>query len=371
MSEDLEADLRLCNYDYFLPKDLIATAPIEPKDAAKLLVYERLKDKITHAKFGDLPSFLPKCSIIFNDTKVLKARLFASKENGENLKNSGAKNSENLKNSAEKDRKNSTAQDKKLEIFFHKMLDKHTFLAQIKGRVKAGQVLNLNEFKAQILALNSDGTRTLCLFSEGERLNEAQIYALLEQRGHVPLPPYIKRADTPSDTKDYQSVFARHLGAVAAPTASLHFSTEMIERLRREHTLHTLTLHIGAGTFKSVESEDISAHQMHSERFFISESLAKVIESSEPLLCVGTTTARVVEHYARCGALSGECDLFLHPLNKPLRVNHLLTNFHLPKSTLIMLVASFIGREKSLALYHEAILRHYRFYSYGDAMLII
>jgi len=343
MSENLAEDLKLCNYDYILLPNLIASSPIIPKEEAKLLVYERAKNKITHTKFGALCEFLPECDLIFNDTKVLKARLFAKKESGAEV-----------------------------EIFFHKMLNDSTFLAQIKGKVKQGQILSLNEnIKAQILKLNDDGTRELCFLKDEKRLNEDEIYALLEQHGHIPLPPYIKRAGTQSDNKDYQSLFARNLGAVAAPTASLHFSQTMIEKLSKSHKIHTLTLHIGAGTFKGVESEDIRAHKMHSESFFISNELARLIKSDKALLCVGTTTARVVEHFARTSATKGECELFLHPQNKPLRVNYLLTNFHLPKSTLIMLVSAFIGRAKCIEIYKEAISKNYRFCSYGDCMLII
>ena len=145
----------------------------------------------------------------------------------------------------------------------------------------------------------------------------------------------------------------------------------MLEELKKRHEIHTLTLHIGAGTFKSVECEDIREHKMHSEIFHIDENAKACIDSKKAILGVGTTATRSIEHYARSGICSGKCDLFLHPLNRPIRQNFLLTNFHLPKSTLIMLVSAFIGREKTLALYKEAIELNYRFYSYGDAMLII
>jgi S-adenosylmethionine:tRNA ribosyltransferase-isomerase len=179
------------------------------------------------------------------------------------------------------------------------------------------------------------------------------------------------REDRETDVSDYQTLFARRAGAVAAPTASLHFTPELLAALRERHPTHMLTLHVGAGTFKPVEADHILDHPMHSEYFRIPDAAAEILDTDMPLLAVGTTVTRTIEYYARTGKRSGECDLFLHPRNPPVRVNHLLTNFHLPKSTLIMLVSAFIGREKTLELYAEAIERRYRFYSYGDGMLIV
>lgn len=336
-------DLKLSNYDYFLPKELIATHPAQPKEAARLLIYEREKDKITHTTFANLEQFLPDCAIFFNDTKVIKARIYGKKESGG-----------------------------KIELFLHSSVSECEFNAQIRGRVKKGEILHFKEgLSAEILELYADGLRKVCFKRDENLLNTPKLYALLEKIGHIPLPPYIKRADTLKDTQDYQSIFAKNLGAVAAPTASLHFSKAMLKSLKKRHEIHTITLHIGAGTFKSVECEDIREHQMHSEFFHINEAAKACIDSKKAILGVGTTATRSIEYYARTGLCSGACDLFLHPFNKPLRQNFLLTNFHLPKSTLIMLVSSFIGREKTLALYKEAVSLRYRFYSYGDAMLIL
>ena len=185
------------------------------------------------------------------------------------------------------------------------------------------------------------------------------------------MPPYIKRADNKDDESWYQSIFAKNMGAVAAPTASLHFDENMLQELKQKHEHAFITLHVGAGTFKGVESENILEHKMHSEYYEISKSAKAIINSTQKLLAVGTTSTRTVEYFVRSGASSGECDLFLHPLNPPKRVDFLLTNFHLPKSTLIMLVASFLGLEKTLELYKKAVEMKYRFYSYGDGMLII
>lgn len=379
----LEADLLLSSYDYALPKGCIASRPTRPKESAKLLVYERKSGRIRHAKFGDLSELLPECAIVFNDTKVIKARIYGRKLNGTEC-----------------------------ELFFHKALSEFEFLAQIKGRVKVGELLNFSHnVSAEILALNADGTRKVRFFKtdlKGENalnlsqnlpnsngnsvnfdensaqnstklssnlkrkfLNLGEVFALLEKIGHIPLPPYIRRADTKQDGKDYQSIFAKNAGAVAAPTASLHFSRKMLANLKKTHEIHTLTLHIGAGTFKGVECEDIRVHQMHAESFFAGQDLLNLIKSDKAILGIGTTCTRCIEFMARTGLLSGQCDLFLHPKNPPFRQNYLLTNFHLPKSTLIMLVASFIGREKTLEIYSEAIKKGYKFYSYGDAMLVI
>ena len=187
----------------------------------------------------------------------------------------------------------------------------------------------------------------------------------------MPLPPYIKREDNRQDESDYQTRFATQPGSVAAPTASLHFSDALLAKVRNEHLWAEVTLHVGLGTFLGVESEDIRQHSMHSERYRVPAEAAALIGSDRPILAVGTTACRTVEYYARTGLNEGECDLFLHPGNPPKRVSHLMTNFHLPKSTLIMLVAAFAGLETTQKLYAEAIAKNYRFYSYGDAMLIL
>ena len=187
----------------------------------------------------------------------------------------------------------------------------------------------------------------------------------------MPLPPYIKREDNKNDEYDYQSVFAQNIGAVAAPTASLHFSSKMFKKLQEKFECSSITLHVGAGTFKPVEVDDIRQHIMHAESYNIPKKTKKILQSEKNILAIGTTVTRAIEFFQRTNKLSGLCDLFLHPDNPPLRVNYLLTNFHLPKSTLLMLVASFIGIKKTLELYNEAIENRYRFYSYGDAMLIL
>ncbi|EAW7266162.1 tRNA preQ1(34) S-adenosylmethionine ribosyltransferase-isomerase QueA [Campylobacter coli] len=339
-------DLLLSSYDYTLPNELIATYPVHPKEDAKLLVFERKNNQISHTTFKNLQDFLPDCALFFNDTKVIKARIYGNKSSGG-----------------------------KIELFLHQpCLDSQDslFLAQIKGRVKKDEILSFEQnLKAKVIELLDDGLRKVQFFQNDEVLNTFKLYELLDTIGHVPLPPYIKRSDEKSDLEDYQSIFAKNLGAVAAPTASLHFSENMLENLKKRHEIYHLTLHVGVGTFKSVECENLENHKMHSEFFDIPKKACEAIDSQKKILGVGTTVTRTIEYYARTKQNQGFCDLFLHPHNPPLRQDYLLTNFHLPKSTLIMLVSAFIGRQNCLKLYDIAIKEKYRFYSYGDAMLIL
>lgn len=245
-------------------------------------------------------------------------------------------------------------------------------LTQIRGKVKAGSVIVFaNNLKAVVISCESNGDRVVEFLLDDQQIAFEELVAVLERIGHIPLPPYIKRSDETADQTNYQTCFAKELGSVAAPTASLHFDDVLLQKIKKRHKSAELTLHIGLGTFKSVESEDIRSHQMHSESYTVSDRAKNLIASNQPLLAVGTTACRTIEHFVRTDKPSGECDLFLHPANRPLRVDHLLTNFHLPKSTLIMLVASFVGLETTKELYNVALEHDYRFFSYGDAMLII
>ena len=337
-------DLNTASYDYNLPKELIATTPAKPADSARLLVYNRENGSITHTYFRELLNYIPKGSAVFlNDTKVIKARIFGRKKSGG-----------------------------KVELLLIKPLLDNLYIAMIKGRVKVGVELEFdNGLIAKVAELKSDGSRVVEFFKDSTKLSFDKLVEILEEIGHIPLPPYMNRDDTKQDELDYQTLFAKNSGSVAAPTASLHFTPELLNRLKENFDTYTLTLHVGAGTFKPVEVDDITQHIMHSEYYNIPKEAQKVIDSSQKILAVGTTVTRTIEYYARVKKLSGECDLFLHPQNRPIRVDYLLTNFHLPKSTLIMLVSAFLGRDKTLKLYNEAIKKGYRFYSYGDAMLII
>ena len=340
----MDSDLLVKNYDYKLPEELIAKYPVTPRDEAKLLVYDRKKDKIIHTVFKNILDFTGESHFVFNNTKVIKARIFGKKDTGG-----------------------------KIELLLNRPLGED-YLVYIRGKVKVGTKLYFNKgLIAEVVELLPDGSRIVKFHVKSEKsklknLEFLELVNILEKIGHIPLPPYIKREDEKIDEIEYQTVFAKKEGAVAAPTASLHFTKELLDKIKYKHYL---TLHVGAGTFKPVDVENIKEHIMHSEFFEIPKSTAQILDSDTEIVAVGTTVTRTVEYYAREKKLQGECDLFLNPLNPPIRVNHLLTNFHLPKSTLIMLVAAFIGRVKTLEIYKEAIKEKYRFYSYGDAMLII
>ena len=340
----MDIELLTSSYDYHLPDELIASKPIHPRDHAKLLVYDRATDTITHTTVQRLLDFVPaECDIILNDTRVIKARIFGTKQSGG-----------------------------KAELLLNKPLDNNNYLVLIRGRVKVGAIISFEKgLTATVEKLHDDGSRIVSFALHGKAVIFEDLVQVLDSIGHIPLPPYIHRSDNKDDETDYQTLFAKNAGAVAAPTASLHFTPELFRALEQRHSTHKITLHIGAGTFKPVDSQMILDHPMHSEHFYISKEAQKALDSQQPILAVGTTVTRAIEYYARTGATEGECDLFLNPHNPPIRASHLLTNFHLPKSTLIMLVSAFIGREKTLHLYQEAIKNRYRFFSYGDAMLIL
>ncbi len=338
-------ELRTQSYDFTLPEELIASHPASPRDHARLLVYDRKTDTISHAYFYNLEEFLPKeCALIFNDTKVIKARLFGKKTSGG-----------------------------KVELLINRPLNAHDVNVYVRGKVKKDTELFFDDdLKAKVNKLNEDGSREVNFYQNGILLRFEELLPIIDKIGHIPLPPYIQRADEEEDANEYQSVFARQEGAVAAPTASLHFTPQQHERICKNYKHAYVTLHVGSGTFKPVEADIITEHPMHSEYYDISKEAKEILDSNIPVLSVGTTSTRTIEFYARHkDQTKGEANLFLHPHNKPLRVNHLLTNFHLPKSTLLMLVASFVGLDKTQKLYAEAIREKYRFYSYGDAMLIL
>ena len=346
MTKDrIELDpLKTSSYDYSLPKELIATHPVTPADSARLLVYNKTDDSITHTTFKNIMDFLPEdISVFLNDTKVIKARIYGKKQSGG-----------------------------KVELLFNKPLFMDRYLVMTRGRVKVGSEVFFDQgLVAKVLELNEDGSRIVHFFQNDKKLDFLSLIEILNEIGHLPLPPYMNREDEEKDNQDYQTLFAKNYGAVAAPTASLHFTEELLKKINDKFKVEYLTLHVGAGTFKPVDAEDILEHPMHSEYFEIDIDAKKALDKAQKTLAVGTTVTRTVEYYARTNMIQGECDLFLNPNNKPIKVDHLLTNFHLPKSTLIMLIASFIGLEKTLEIYEEAIKEKYRFFSYGDGMLII
>lgn len=336
--------LKTNDYDYYLPPELIATYPASPRESAKLLVYNRETDQITHTFFYEIERYIPQnVALIFNDTKVIKARIFGHKESGG-----------------------------KVELLINRALNGYDVNVYIRGRVKEQSKIDFEKgIYVRVIRLHEDGSRDVNFFQDEKMLRFEELVSILDEIGHIPLPPYLNREDESGDEINYQSVWAKNSGAVAAPTASLHFSDELFAKVTAHRAHSYLTLHVGSGTFKPVECEIITDHPMHSEYFDISKSAKEIIDLDQKILAIGTTSTRTIEYYAREKITKGEANIFLHPDNKPIRVNHLLTNFHLPKSTLLMLVASFVGVEKTHELYREAIKNRYRFFSYGDAMLII
>lgn len=329
--------------DYALPEDLIAAYPANPRESSRLLVYHRETRTIVHDRFYNLQKHLPEnLSVILNDTKVIKARLFGQKESGG-----------------------------KVELLYERQ-GGEGFIFQIRGRVKEGVKIKLSEtVSAEVVRLLEDGFRELKLFDADRLLGMDEVLEIFEKLGHIPLPPYIKREDEQQDELTYQSVFAKDPGSVAAPTASLHFSEAMLEDFKKRYNVAYVTLHVGSGTFKPLSSDDIYVHKMHAEIYEIGDEAKAVIEGDSKLLCIGSTVLRSVETYTRNGIRKGETSIYLTPKNPPLRADYLLTNFHLPKTSLLVMVASLIGEAEVLRVYEEAIKERYRFFSYGDAMLIL
>ncbi len=322
--------LRTADYDYPLPDELIARHPLARREDSRMMVLHRADQRIEHRMFRDFPSFLrPGDLVVLNDTRVIPARVF-SDDNG------------------------------RIEFLFLELLRDHVW----KCLVKPGRKMRLG---ATVTVRGTIGT-VIGIEPEGERIIEFRGPIDLDAAGELPIPPYFNRAVEPADAERYQTVFARERGSVAAPTAGLHFTPELLAQI--PHAF--ITLHVGVGTFRSVLTDDLGAHRMHSERFRLSEETARAINAAQRLVAVGTTSARVLE---TCGlpatTRAGSTDIFIHPPYEPRAVGALLTNFHLPQSTLIMLVSALAGREFVLRAYAEAIAERYRFYSYGDCMLIV
>ncbi|MEN8304144.1 MAG: S-adenosylmethionine:tRNA ribosyltransferase-isomerase, partial [Campylobacterota bacterium] len=244
------------SYEFTLPSELIASHPAHPRDHAKLLVYNRSTDKITHAHFYDLEKFIPKgCALIFNDTKVIKARLFGHKPSGG-----------------------------KIELLINRPLNANDINVYIRGKVKVDTKIEFDEaLIAVVKELKGDGSRVVNFLQNNQPLRFEELLPIIEKIGHIPLPPYIQREDSEEDASEYQTVFAREEGAVAAPTASLHFTPEQHERICKNFSHAFVTLHVGSGTFKPVEAEIITEHPMHSEYYDISDAAKKILDSAQPI----------------------------------------------------------------------------------------
>ncbi len=335
----------LTDFDFVLPEALIAQHPAHERSASRLL--DGRGGLPLDRVFRDLPALLqPGDLLVFNDTRVIKARLLGEKSSG------GA-----------------------VQALVERVLPNHEVLAQVRASKspKPGSTLRFaDSFDAQVLGRGGpDGSLFHLRFP-------AEPHALLEAHGHVPLPPYIAHDDDSEDERRYQTVFARHPGAVAAPTAALHFDEPLLAALdARGVKRAALTLHVGAGTFQPVRSDNLAEHRMHAERFVLAPATVDAITSTRAaggrIVAVGTTTLRCLESCARAGELQageGETDIFITPGFDFRVVDLLITNFHLPKSTLLMLVSAFAGHQHARALYRHAIEARYRFFSYGDAMLL-
>jgi S-adenosylmethionine:tRNA ribosyltransferase-isomerase len=342
--------MHVSDFDYQLPPELIARTPAEPRDTARMMAVNRRTASISDSQFGNFPDFLkPSDVLVLNDTRVIRARTRARLE-----------------------RRNGTSRE--MEVFFAEPVGDNTWqvLCMPGRRIRPGDraIFGNGAFVGRFHESLGADLHVLEVESAG---------TLLEIHGEVPLPPYLERAPTPADDVSYQTVFGERPGAVAAPTAGLHFTTEILERIRAKGVrIAMVTLHVGIGTFLPVRTEDPENHVLRPERYEVRAEdaalLRDAMESNHKIVAVGTTTTRTLEflmsRYGEIRAGAGSADLYILPGFEFRAVNTLLTNFHLPRSTLLMLVSAFGGRELVLAAYERAVRSKYRFYSYGDCMLI-
>ena len=338
--------MRLEDFNFDLPRELIAQHPAEERAASRMLHLDGCTGRIDDRQFRELARYIqPNDAVVFNDTRVINARLFGAKDTGGQA-----------------------------EVLIERVLDRQHALAQVRSSKRVREGMSIHLFGGMVV-------RVLAREGEFYRLrfeSDLDLLTYLERHGSVPLPPYIEHPPDEDDAQRYQTVYARNPGAVAAPTAGLHFDDEMLARLKgRGATLAYLTLHVGAGTFQPVRSDDLSEHRMHSEWFNVPHQTVLAIQSARRnggrVLAIGTTTLRALESAAASGELQpgfAETNLFILPGYRFRVVERLLTNFHLPKSTLLMLVSAFAGIGQVRAAYGHAVAARYRFFSYGDSMLI-
>ena len=324
--------LLTADYDYTLPDEWIAARPTPQRPESRMMVLDRAAGTVTHARFTDFPSFLrPGDLCLLNDTKVVPARFFSD--------------------------------DGRVELLWLEDPAPGLWRCLVKPgkRMRPGATVVVGGVTGTVEAVVEDGARLVRWDRAVDR----------EALGKLALPPYIGREEEPADRDRYQTVFARHEGSVAAPTAGLHFTEEMLVGL--PHAF--VTLHVGVGTFRPVKAGNLAGHEMHAERYEVSPETAAAVNAARRVVAVGTTTVRVLESVCRGGrsfaAGAGETDIFIHPPYEFQRTGALLTNFHLPKSTLLMLVCALAGREFVLGAYRQAVADRYRFFSYGDCMLVV
>ncbi len=345
--------MKTSDFNYHLPEELIAQEPLNRRDSSRLLCISKDTGKFTHNLFCDLPEiFRPKDRLIFNNTKVIPARIICYKESGA-----------------------------RIEILFVKKIDnqKWQIIAKPGKRLKIGNILYLEQdtdIKLVVESILPDGSRILSL----KKSLCDSLEDIMNKFGSMPLPPYIKRHSCDDDTLRYQTIYAKKSGALAAPTAGLHFTEPLLQKLKaRDIDFSFITLHVGIGTFRPVKESNPQNHIMHAETYELNIETAREIEKTKKeggrIIAVGTTTIRVLEHCAHSEhSLNpgvGSTRLMILPGYKFKIIDCLITNFHLPCSTLIMLVSALAGKDNILKAYNEAIIKRYRFFSYGDAMLII
>ncbi|MFH1407125.1 MAG: tRNA preQ1(34) S-adenosylmethionine ribosyltransferase-isomerase QueA [Candidatus Omnitrophota bacterium] len=346
--------LKLTDFDYSLPKELIAQYPVERRDSSRLLVLNRETGTMEHKRFSDIVGyFVPGDVLVLNDTKVIPARLIGRTQSGG-----------------------------KVEILLLRNADGRSALwyalANPGRKLKQGAQISFANGKLSCRVMDTQNEQKLLQFSENACLpaRQGRLMEIIDKIGQVPLPPYIKRNPEITDTTRYQTVYAKKQGAVAAPTAGLHFTQELLNQIKAKGVkIAYLTLHVGYGTFKPVKCDEIKHHEMDKESFELSQDSARILGDTKKkggrIFAVGTTTTRVLETITSLVPSSGYTNLFIYPGYKFRFTDCLLTNFHLPKTTLLMLSAAFAGHELIMRAYREAIEQGYRFYSYGDTMLVI
>ena len=336
------------DFDYYLPEELIAQTPIKKRDSSKLMILDKNTGEIKHEVFHNIIDYLHKGDVlVLNDTKVIPARLIGTKE---------------VTNAV-------------IEVLLLKDIGDNVWecLTKPAKRIKEGTIVSFGngELKAKCVKVLEDGIRHFELIYNGI------LYEILDHLGSMPLPPYIK--ETLKDNDRYQTVYAKNIGSAAAPTAGLHFTKELLKAIEDKGvTICYITLHVGLGTFRPVNVEDVTKHKMHTEYYSISKETCDIInktkESGNKIVVVGTTSVRVLEtvmnRFGELKECSGVTDIFIYPGYKFKIVDNLITNFHLPKSTLVMLVSALAGKDNIMKAYHEAVLNKYRFFSFGDAMFI-
>ena len=336
--------MHISEFDYELPGELIAQQPLAERDSSRMLVLHRAEQRWEDRAFRDFPSYLhPGDCLVLNESRVLPSRLY-----GHRAGHTGH-----------------------IEVLLlHPVSeDSRTWQALVRpGRkMRTGDRLEFSPIlHGKILGRGEHGERTVQLECGGD------VYDAIEQTGHIPLPPYIKRADNPADRERYQTVFARERGSVAAPTAGLHFTPETLAQCQSAGAaIARVTLHVELGTFQPLHNDTIEENVLHSERYAIAPETWSRIQSAKRVLAVGTTSVRTIESAASTGKLSGDTQLFIYPGATFHKVGVMLTNFHLPRTSLLLLVCAFAGKDFALAAYRHAVQERYRFFSYGDCMLII